>query len=141
MLNYIQTYKERSNKSHCGSFSWIQKPLGKNRIQSGPNFMALLSAEFCAYDHHSPIAMQALIFCTSCVSEEHLVVWSKHAKQQQIPAYSWNTHDESEEYFAYGKRGHESPQSSLFSWGCGNVSAKAGEFLSTVCVTNCLYSI
>ena len=27
--------------------------------ESGPNFMALLTAEFCAYDHHSPAQLYA----------------------------------------------------------------------------------
>ncbi len=42
----------------------------------GPNFMALLTAKFCACDHHPPLTVQAPNFCASCVSEECLVAWS-----------------------------------------------------------------
>ncbi len=45
---------------------------------SVPNFMALLTAELCADDHHSPLTLQALSFCASCVSEECLVTYSIH---------------------------------------------------------------
>ena len=39
----------------------------------GPNFMALLTVKFCAYDHYS-----LLKFCTSCVSIECVVMWNTH---------------------------------------------------------------
>ena len=56
---------------------------------TGPNFMALLNAEFCAYDHHSALARQASNFCASCVSVDSLVMWSTHAHKPKFPAYPW----------------------------------------------------
>ncbi len=81
---------------------------------AGSNFMALLTAEFCACHHHSPLTVQAPNFCASCVSKECLVAWSTHAHQQKLPANPWNTLDLSTEFpasvecrfFAYGKQSH-----------------------------------
>ena len=69
------------DKLHLCSFSF----------SPGPNFMALLTAKFCAYNHHSPLPMQAPNFCASCVSEECLVMWQMH--QVKIPANLWNLLD------------------------------------------------
>ncbi len=74
---------------------------------TGPNYMALLTAEFCAYGRHSPLKVQALNFCASCVSEEWLVTWSTHAHKQIFPANLWNTLDASAELPAYSKQSHE----------------------------------
>ena len=43
-------------------------------MRGGINFMALLKAEFCANDHHSPLTEQAPNFCASCGIEECLVM-------------------------------------------------------------------
>ncbi len=67
----------------------------------GPNFMALLTAEFCAYDHYSPLTVQAPSFCASCVSEECLVhaLWSTLAHfKQKFSANLWNRLDVSTEF-------------------------------------------
>ena len=42
---------------------------------SRPNFIALLTVEFCGYefDYHSPLTVQRPHFCASCVSGECLV--------------------------------------------------------------------
>ncbi len=64
----------------------------------GPNIMALLTAEFCACDHYSPLTVQAPNFRSSCVSEECLVTWSTHAHKQKFSANSWNTFDVSKEF-------------------------------------------
>ncbi len=60
---------------------------------AGPNFIALLTAEFCAYGHHSPLTVQATNFCAIRVSEECLVTWSTHAHKQTFPAFPWNMFD------------------------------------------------
>ena len=36
-----------------------------------PDFMALLTAKLSAYDHYSPLTMQVLNFCSSCVSGKY----------------------------------------------------------------------
>ncbi len=69
-------------------------PLSKNKQETGhklymwhgPNFMALLIAEFCAYDHQSLLTVQAPNFCASCIIEEYLVTQSTHAHKQKFPA-------------------------------------------------------
>ncbi len=43
------------------------------------------------------ILVQVLNFCTSCVSEECLAMWSTHAHKQNFPANPWNTLDVSAE--------------------------------------------
>ncbi len=58
----------------------------KEVIQSGPNFIALLTAEFCACDNYSPPTVQARNFSASCVSEEIIVTWSFHAHKQKLSA-------------------------------------------------------
>ena len=55
-----------SKWSVCGG--WAVKS-----ILTGPNFIALLTAECCAHDHHSFLTGQVLNFCASCVSKECLV--------------------------------------------------------------------
>ena len=55
-------------------------------MKPGPKFMALLTAKFCAYDHRSPLARQALCFCASCVSTECIVMWNMHAHKSKFPA-------------------------------------------------------
>ena len=52
--------------------------------------MALLIAEFCSYDHHSPLARQVPSFYGSCVSVECLVTWS-HTYKPKFPANPVNT--------------------------------------------------
>ena len=64
----------------------------------GPNFMALLTAEFYACNHHSSLTGQAQNFCASFVSEECLALWSTHALKQKLPANLWNTLDVSKEF-------------------------------------------
>lgn len=49
-----------------------------NSKGSGPNFMDLPTAEFCAYGHYSLLTEQASRFCVTCVSGECLVTWSTH---------------------------------------------------------------
>ena len=77
--------------------------------------MALLNAEFCAYDHDSPFDMLAPNFCANLVSVECLVMWSTHSHKQKFTASPWNTLAVSTEFpdfrkrrfCAYGKHSHE----------------------------------
>ena len=64
-------------------------PLPEKKIytQPGPNFMALLTAEFRAYDHDSPAYVQAPNFCASLVSVECLVTLRPHAQKPKFAAY------------------------------------------------------
>ncbi len=83
---------------------WVKKQDNSKNMseckQSGPNFMALLTAEFCACHHQSPNTVQAPNYCTSRASEECLVTWSTHAHKQTFPAKQWNTLDVSKEFTA-----------------------------------------
>ena len=56
-----------------------------SEVTAGPNLMALLTAEFCAYDHDSPLDIIPPKFCTSLVSVEYLVTWSMHAQVKIRP--------------------------------------------------------
>ena len=47
--------------------------------------MALLTAEFCVYDHHFPLSRQVANICTGCVSIECLVMWSTHTHEPKMP--------------------------------------------------------
>ena len=82
-----------------------------------PDFMALLSAKFCAYNHHSLLTVQALKFCASCVtcvSEECLVLWSTRPPKQKF-LLTREIHSQGagipclckHRFFAYGKQSHE----------------------------------
>ena len=57
--------------------------LGAMTEKPGPDFKALLSAEFCSYNHHSLLTVQAPNSCSSCVKKECIVTrtWSR-----------WSTH-------------------------------------------------
>ena len=63
----------------------------------GPNFMALLTAEFCAYRRilclrlWFPTYVQVSNFCASLVSLECLVTWSTHAQKPKFAANPWIT--------------------------------------------------
>ena len=54
-----------------------------NQLKIWQNFMAQLTAEICAYDHHSPLTVQALNFFASCVSDKCLVTWSSQVHKQK----------------------------------------------------------
>ena len=64
--------------------------------------MALLIPEFCAYNHHSPLTVQAPNFCASCVgiNIECLVTWGTHAQKPKFPANQWNVLEVSTEFSA-----------------------------------------
>ena len=64
--------------TNCNGVALLESP-----PSHGPNFMALLTAEFCAYD-------QAPNFCASLVSVECLVTWSTHAQKPKFAANPWN---------------------------------------------------
>ena len=51
-----------------------------------PNFMALLTAEFCAYDYNFPAVVQVPSFCATLVRVECLVTLSMHAKKTKFVA-------------------------------------------------------
>ncbi len=53
---------------------------------SGPNFMALLTAKFCACDPNCLLTGQAPSFRACCVGEECLVTLSTHTHKQKITA-------------------------------------------------------
>ena len=58
----------------------------------------LITAEFCADNHHSPLTVQAPNFCASCVSEECVVSNMEYVRQKQkFPAKPGNTFDISAE--------------------------------------------
>ena len=54
-------------------------------------FLALLTADVCAYDHHSSLTGQAPRFCTGSVSEKCLMFWSTYVHKQFLAFKSANS--------------------------------------------------
>ena len=53
--------------------------------------MDLPTAEFCTYDHHSPLAWQAANFCSSVVSIERLVTRTTPVYKPKFPELGVST--------------------------------------------------
>ena len=69
------------------NFSW-NSWRGK---KPGPNFNALLTTKFCAYDCHCPLTVQAPNFCASCVhvSKECQVTLKNTNSLLTLEKYTW----------------------------------------------------
>ena len=74
------------NSGYNGASRWIRAPESSSdasvqqsvSLSPGPKFLALLTAKFCAYDHHPSLICKCRV-CTSCVSVECLVMLSLQA--------------------------------------------------------------
>ena len=81
-LEYALHWITHSDMAH-------QNGASKNipRVTSGPNFMALLTAEILRLRSQFPTYVQAQNFCTSLVS----VTGNTHAQKPKFTANLWNT--------------------------------------------------
>ena len=71
-----------------GKWRVLAERLRAPDLSSRPNFMALLTTEFCAYYHDSPLKCN---FHATLVSVVCLVPWSTHAQKPKFVADPWNT--------------------------------------------------
>ena len=67
-------------------------------LRSGANVMALLTAKFCTYDHHSWITCKRQISALAVLAHRCLVTWSMQVHKPKFPAKLWNTLEVSKEF-------------------------------------------